>query len=177
MKWPVAAFQMRILKLFDRFDMSDKALNERKIFCRASVDQRIIAAVIFLVIASLFTVLYLAGKGKINIGLLLGPCGFKQRYQLPCPSCGMTTSAVEFAKGNILQAFYIQPASALLCCVFVFAGFLAFLTAVFGVYWHFLSRFLKEVKFFFIILVIVVIISAGWAVTLVRAFAEKAQGQ
>ncbi len=101
------------------------------------------------------------------------PCGFRQKYNLPCPGCGITTSAVTFAAGKILKSFYIQPAAAFLCCVLVAVSFLAFLVAVFGIYFRFLDRFFAEVKVKYIILALIIIIAAGWAVTLARALAEN----
>jgi len=126
-----------------------------------------------LLVAGLFIFLRLASDGKIDIGLLLNPCGFRQRYGLPCPACGITTSAVAFAGGRILDSFYIQPAGALFCCLLAVSGFLAFIVAVLGVYFRFLERFFAEVKISFIIFAIIVIIAAGWAVTLVRAIGGK----
>ena len=152
---------------------SQELNNKVKIFRLASARQRLIAGLIFLVVAGLFTLLWLAANDKINIGLLLNPCGFKQRTGLPCPTCGFTTSALAFARGRIFEAFYIQPAAALLCCMFLIIAFLAFLIAVFGVYFRFINRFFAEVKIKHIILALIVIIAAGWAVTLARALAVK----
>jgi len=83
----------------------------------------------------------------------------------------MTTSVSAFAQGRIFEAFYIQPASALLCCVLAVSAFLALFIAVFGVYFGFIKRFFAEVKIRYIILALIVIIAAGWAVTLARALA------
>jgi hypothetical protein len=55
----------------------------------------------------------------------------------------------------------------------VIAAILAFITAVFGVYFHFIRRFFTEVKLRYIILALVIVIAAGWAVTLARAIAAK----
>jgi len=87
----------------------------------------------------------------------------------------MTTSAICFAKGQIFKSFYIQPAAGLFCTVFVISAVLAFLTAVFGIYFHFLDH-LKEIKVRYIILVLLIIIAAGWAVTLARAIVENRGG-
>jgi len=87
----------------------------------------------------------------------------------------MTTSAICFAKGQIFKSFYIQPAAGLLCTVFVISAVLAFLTAVFGIYFHFLDH-LKEIKVRYIILALLIIIAAGWAVTLARAIVENRGG-
>ncbi|RKY24456.1 MAG: hypothetical protein DRP62_03675 [Planctomycetota bacterium] len=142
-------------------------LNKHKFFCRASSRQRLTAGLVFLGIVALFGFLQLMARYKINPWA--GPCGFKQKYGLPCPTCGMTTSAVAFASGKIFESFYIQPAAALLCCVLAVSAFLAFITAVFGVYFNFIRRFFAELKTRYIILALIVIVAVGWAVTLTRA--------
>ena len=146
-------------------------VNKPKIFSRASSRQRITAAIVCLAVVGFFGIFALAGHYNVNMGRLLGYCGFQQKYGLPCPTCGMTTAALAFAQGKIFEALYIQPACALLCCVLVVIAFLAFVIAVFGVYFRFLERFFAEVKVRYIILALIVIIAAGWAVTLARALA------
>jgi len=150
---------------------TSQQLNKPKFFSRASPHQRIIATVVFLVVAGSFGLAWLAATGKFDIGWWLGPCGLKQKYGLPCPTCGMTTSVLAFSQGKIFDSFYIQPAAGLLCCVLVIIAFLAFFIAVFGVYFGFIKRFFTEVKIKHIILALIVIIAAGWAVTLARALA------
>jgi len=148
-------------------------VNKLKIFSRASSRQRITAVIVCLAVVGFFGLFALAGHYNINMGRWLGYCGFKQRYGLPCPTCGMTTAVLAFAQGKIFEAFYIQPACALLCCMLVVIAFLASLIAVFGVYFRFLERFFSEVKVRYIILALMVIIAAGWAVTLARALAAS----
>jgi hypothetical protein len=115
----------------------------------------------------------LLGHYQVDLGRHLGYCGFKQRTNLPCPSCGMTTATLAFTQGNIAKAFYIQPAAALLYCAVVLAGGLAFFVAVFGVYFGFITRFFTEIKIRYMILALIVIVTCGWAVTLARAVAEQ----
>jgi len=112
--------------------------------------------------------LRLAATGRFDISRWLNPCGFKQQYNLPCPTCGMTSSALFFVQGKILEAFYTQPAAVIFCCVLVVTAFLAFLMAVFGVYFGFLNRFFAEVRIRHIILAVIIIIIAAWAVTLAQ---------
>ncbi|MDH4241517.1 MAG: DUF2752 domain-containing protein [Phycisphaerae bacterium] len=103
-------------------------------------------------------------------------CGFEKKYNLPCPTCRMTTSVYKFARGEIFGrngAFYTQPAIAFLCSVMVVAAIFAFFIAVLGVYCGFISRFFTEIKIRHIILALIVIIAAGWAVTLARALAAR----
>jgi len=152
---------------------ASQQLNKPKFFYRASSGQRKVSAIVCLGIIVFFAVFALAGHYKIDMGRLLGYCGFKQRYGLPCPTCGMTTATLAFAQGRILEAFYIQPACGLLCCVIVLAAIMAFIIAVFGVYFRFVERFFEEVKIRYMILALVVIIIAGWAVTFARALVEN----
>lgn len=147
-------------------------LNKSKFVCRASRRQRAASALTLLILLALFGLLSLAAH--YNIALAPYGCGFKLKYDLPCPTCGMTTSVFKFVRGEIFGrngAFYTQPAAALLCTVLVIAALLAFIMAVFGVYFGFIKRLLIEVKMRHIILALVIIIAAGWAVTLARALA------
>jgi hypothetical protein len=146
-------------------------VNKAKFFRRASSRQRLIAVIICLAVVCFFGFFALAGHYNIDMGRWLGYCGFKQKYGLPCPTCGMTTATLAFSQGKISEAFYIQPACTLLCCVLVLIAFLAFVTAVFGKHFRFIERFFNEVKVMYIILALIVIIAAGWAVTLARALA------
>jgi len=83
----------------------------------------------------------------------------------------MTTSAMAFVRGRILQAFYIQPAGAIICCGLVVIAIFALLIAVFGVNFRFLHQPVSRrfIKFFIVSLII--ILGAGWAVTIARAIA------
>jgi len=148
---------------------TSQQINKLKVFRRASSRQRLTGAVVCLAIFAFFGFFWVAGRYKIDMGWWLGYCGFKQKYGLPCPTCGMTTATLAFAQGRIFEAFYIQPAAGLLCFVLVAAAVLGFLISVFGVYFGFLERFFTEVKVRHIILAVIVIIAAGWAVTLARA--------
>ena len=168
--------------------MQDSQQSDKgKIFCRAPLEtsnpltgrastrQRLFAAVVFLAAAAFFGLLWLAATNRINIERWLNPCGMKQRWGLPCPTCGMTTSALAFARGEIFQSFYIQPSAALLCSILVITAFLAFIITVSGVYFSFLVWFFTKVKARYVIAVLLVIIAAGWLVTLARALATNAR--
>jgi hypothetical protein len=152
---------------------TSQQVNKRKIFCRASSGQRLAAAIVCLAVVAFFGAFALAGYLRFDIGRWLGPCGFKQRTGLPCPTCGMTTATLAFSQGKIFDAFYIQPAGGLLCCLMVLTAFLALIIAVFGVYPRFLRNFFAEVKLRYMILALLIIIAAAWAVTLARALALR----
>jgi hypothetical protein len=148
-------------------------LIKSKFFCRASSGQRIIAAVIIAGAAAFFGVFALAGYYNIDMGRFLGYCGLKQRTGFPCPTCGMTTATLAFAQGKVLEAFYIQPACALLCSVVVAAALVALVVAVSGLYFRFIERFFAQIKLKYMILALIIIVAAGWAVTLGRALAAR----
>ena len=73
------------------------------------------------------------------------PCTFRAVLDLPCPTCGMTTAVFAFARGEIFQAFYIQPAGAMFSLVLVLSAVLAFLTSAFGLSFRFVERFFAKV--------------------------------
>lgn len=140
---------------------------------RASPRERAIAALIVSVVVAGFGGLWLLQRVGFDFGLLFGPCGMKQRTGLPCPTCGMTTCVLAFARGEILTALYVQPAGAFCCSLLVVGAFFAFLTGVFGVYFILFDRLLVEVKVKYIMAGLLVILAAGWAVTLARAVAAQ----
>ena len=152
---------------------ASQQLNKSKIFYRASSGQRMVAAIICFGIIAFFAAFAIAGHYHIDMGRWLGLCGFKQRTGLPCPTCGMTTATLAFAQGKIFEAFYTQPACGLLCSVMVIVAIIAFIIAVFGVYFRFIERFFTEIKLRYMILALIIIIAAGWAVTLARAVVEN----
>jgi len=44
-------------------------------------------------------------------------CGFLERTQLPCPTCGMTTAFSHLVRGQIVSAVKVQPAGAVFAIV------------------------------------------------------------
>ncbi len=121
----------------------------------------------------LFGLVGLMATGRIDSDRWLDPCGFKQRFALPCPTCGMTTSVLAFARGRIFEAFYIQPAAALACCIMVIAALLALPTAVFGIYFRSLDSLFSQIGLKYLLLALIILIAAAWAVTLSRAIIHK----
>jgi hypothetical protein len=140
---------------------------------RASAQERATAALIASGIVALFGGLWLLQRVGFDFGTLFGPCGMKQRTGLPCPTCGMTTCVLAFARGEVRTAFYVQPAGALVCSLLTVAAFFAFLTAILGVYFHFFDRLWAELKVRYVVAGLFIILAAGWAVTLARALAAQ----
>jgi hypothetical protein len=145
--------------------------NIQKTFTRASARQRLIAAIVFFAIAGSFAAIWLVAH--YNITLYSFPCGFKQRFGLPCPTCGMTHAVLYFAQGRIIRSFCVQPAAALFCTLAVVTAFFAFLVAGFGIYSTALKRRLLSLRLRIIIAALVLVLIAGWVVTLARTLAEQ----
>lgn len=151
----------------------DQQPTARKLLAKATRRGRVIAAWILLVGLGLCIFLVLAGRDVICIDRYLAPCGMKMRYGLPCPTCGFTTAAMAFFRGNVFEAFYIQPAGALLCVGIVATVFLAFITAVFGVYFPSLKSLGRRIKTWHVVVAVFVILGGAWLVTLCRALAQR----
>jgi hypothetical protein len=139
----------------------------------ASRRQRLIAGLFALGVFALFAGLWLLQWVHFDFGLLFGPCGMKQRTGLPCPTCGMTTSVLAFARGDLVTAFYVQPAAGFLTSLLVVGAFFAFLIAVSGVYFTVLDRLFAEIRIGHVAVGLLIILAAGWAVTLARAIAAQ----
>lgn len=148
-------------------------VSDRKAVRRATARERAMAALILFVVVAGFGGLWLLQRVGFDFSLLFGPCGMKQRTGLPCPTCGMTTCVLAFARGAVLTAFYVQPAGAFLCTLLVVAAFFAFLTGVLGVYFGIFDRLLVEMKVKYVVAGLLVVLAAGWAVTLARAVAAR----
>lgn len=134
----------------------------------AVLSERLAAAGVLAFVCAVFATAALAANGAVNLSRLLGPCGFEQRYGMPCPTCGMVRSAMLFTQGRFMDSFYMQPAGAVFCFGLAAVAFFAFVTAVFGVRFPFL-KFVKEIGIGYLILIVLAIIAGGWAVTLSRA--------
>jgi len=129
--------------------------------------QRLLIGAILPAMAAGFAFLHLAAVHKWVFYPF--PCGFKEQFGLPCPTCGMTTSVLAFANGQILRAFYVQPAAAVMCCMLICAGLTTFVMAITGTDWG----LVRNIKLKYIIVTLIVIVGGGWAVTLARAFAGR----
>ena len=147
--------------------------NDFKLFVGASRRQRVRAGVVLAVLGALFVLFGLMAGSVIDPDMWLDPCGFKQKYGYPCPTCGMTHSVLCFARGRVFEAFYVQPAAAFICCVMIIVFFLALLTAVFGIYLRALDSLFSQVRPKHLLLTLVIVIAAAWAVTLSRAMIHE----
>lgn len=119
-------------------------------------------------------VISLAALSVLIVALLLDPstsgtgthvrmgfqrCQFLRTTNLPCPSCGMTTSFSWFAKGHWLVSLYTQPAGfalALTCGALFWAGLYA---AVTGSPLH---RLLRQVPAMYSVPIILGFFIAAW---------------
>jgi hypothetical protein len=152
-----------------RFRQYSNSANLRSHCSRGS---RLAAGLIVLALAGGGAILWLAGRGHIDLGFWLGVCGFKQRFGLPCPGCGWTHAGQAFLAGHPIQAFMIQPAAAFFCVAGVVTGIFALLVVVFGIEFGFLRRLFRAVGIKTLVLSAVIVLLAGWAVTLLRAILQ-----
>ncbi len=152
---------------------SNQQIKSTKFIFLASGRQRVVAAIIFMVLGLFFASFIVAAHSSVDMGDYLGRCGFRQAYGIPCPTCGYTTAILAYAQGKILEAFSIQPACAFICSILIFIAIISFIIAVFGINFRFVKRFFNEVKIRHIILALIIIIASGWAVTLARALAQR----
>jgi hypothetical protein len=97
---------------------------------------RLVALIIALAALSVLITALLLKPSRDGVGthLQMGfqRCQFLRTTNLPCPSCGMTTSFSYFAHGNWLASLYTQPGGfvlALLCGAIFWAGLYAAVTA------------------------------------------------
>ena len=105
-----------------------------------------------------------------NFGLLFSPCGFRARTGYPCISCRMTRSVLAFARGDILEAFRLQPASAFIGVVIMAAACIGLYIAITGHLPGFVRRVCAEFRLKRFLLGLVLILLAGWVVTLAQAY-------
>jgi hypothetical protein len=131
--------------------------------------QRLRAALAGLAVAGLLVWLFLAQRLGYDVGSMFGPCGFKQRYGLPCPTCGMTTAVLAFTRGEVVDAFEIQPAAALVCAALAASAAICVTVALRGRVPLAISRVLARLNVSRVLICIGLTGAAGWAVTLWRA--------
>jgi hypothetical protein len=131
-----------------------------------SLRQRLRAAGVGLAIAGLFASLFLAQHLGCNVGSLFGPCGFKQRYGLPCPTCGMTTSVLAFSRAEVIRAYEIQPAAGLGCTALILSVPLLVGVALWGRIPSGLRWVLNHIRISRVLILVGLVGAAGWAVTL-----------
>jgi hypothetical protein len=134
---------------------------------------RWIAAAIFAGIVCVFVLLWLGEKGYIQYRYILGVCGFKQRYALPCPGCGWTHAAQAFATGDIVRSFQLQPAAAIFCGVAILAAVLSLQTAIFGLHSK-LRIILIDKRFWkYALIGSGIVILLGWLVNLTNVMSGR----
>lgn len=130
-------------------------------------------ALIFLTVAGAFGVLWAAERGHIELRMVLGVCGFKQRFGLPCPGCGWTHAAQAFVTGRFMEAFLIQPAAALFCLIGMVTAFFSLLFAVFGVDFGLPKRIFTPAGTKLLLVAAAVAVVVGWIFTLARTILEN----
>ncbi|MBP8305168.1 MAG: DUF2752 domain-containing protein [Phycisphaerae bacterium] len=147
----------------------DQEPNLRESLVLMSARQRLGAACLGVAIVVGFLSLGLAQRLGFDFGTWFGPCGFKQRYGLPCPTCGMTTSVLAFARGDPARSFSTQPCAGLMCSALAGGAVLLLWVAACGRCPGPVARFWARLGLLHVLLVLALIVAAGWIWTLVRA--------
>lgn len=93
-----------------------------------------------------------------ELGLL--PCSMLMTTGIPCPSCGMTTSFAWFFSGNLLAAFYVQPAGFVAA---YFTGAIMLLAGYESITARPIHRLARFLSLRFWIITGLAIFLAGWA--------------
>lgn len=134
---------------------------------------RLIAAAIFAGILCVVMLLWLGEKGYIQYQYILGVCGFKQRYGLPCPGCGWTHAAQAFVTGDIVRSFQLQLAATIFCGAAILAAVLSLHTVIFGLQSK-LRIILTDKRFWkYVLISSGIVILLGWLVTLAKVLSGR----
>jgi hypothetical protein len=149
---------------------TDQQANPIAAHQRATRVQRLTGLAVFLVIGGGLVLLNVLQRVHFNFGLLFWPCGFRARTGLPCLTCGMTRSVLAFSRGDLVEAFRMQPAAGLLGLVCVAAGGCGLWIAVSGTIPGFVRRFFAEFQLRRFLWQLALILLAGWVVTLAQAY-------
>ena len=96
-----------------------------------SRQRRVLGVMVALGSGSLLMVAAMLSPSEKGLGthqqLMLPECGWITSFDLPCPTCGMTTAFSHAANGNLPASFLTQPLGALLAL----ATAIAFLSGMF----------------------------------------------
>lgn len=103
---------------------------------RASTRERLLAGLVALAILGLLTVAALLAPAAAGHGthesLGLPACTWPTIFDIPCPTCGMTTAFAHAADASFPEAFATQPMGAALAVLLAAGFWLALHSAVFG---------------------------------------------
>ncbi|NQV32480.1 MAG: DUF2752 domain-containing protein [Phycisphaeraceae bacterium] len=128
---------------------------------------------IFLVIALSLVGVGLLEAMQYDIGRLFMPCGFKVSRNLPCPTCGYTTSLRAFVQGHLMTAFKIQPAAWMLCVALSASAMIGLYVGASGHYPHWLRKGLAECTLKHLLFAFLLVVLLGWAVVLAQTVSQK----
>ena len=141
---------------------------------KASPKERKLGLLLFLLVAGGFAGLFLCETVlAFDVGRLFNPCGFKQRTHLPCITCGWTTSTRALVRGDIGNAFTLQPAATFVNVVIVGVSLIGLWLGVTGTIPRFVARLYRDLRWRYLLIALVIILLGGWSVTLVRALSER----
>ena len=148
----------------------DQQANPIVVKTGATRGQRLLGLTIFLVIGGGLALLNLLQRVGFDFGLLFWPCGFRVRTGYPCITCGMTRSVLAFSRGDLVEAFRLQPAAGFIGLLIVAVGAMGLVVGISGRIPGFVRRFCTEFRLRRCLLLLALILLAGWVVTLAQAY-------
>ena len=130
----------------------------------ATLPHRLIAAAVFLPsLGVLLLAVYLSPGQGLTQTMGFPGCGFKITTGLPCATCGMTTAFTYVADGRLLEAFWIQPAGAVLAVVTALLALVSGYALAVGMSLAPLAKILWRPRW---VIALIVLIVVSWAYTL-----------
>ncbi len=103
---------------------------------KASKESRLYAVLIFAGVSAVFLAALWVTPSESGVGthhqLGLPTCGWIVAADLPCPTCGMTTSFSHAVRGQFFQSLFAQPFGLVLAIITLFMGAISLFTAVTG---------------------------------------------
>lgn len=104
----------------------------------------------------------------------LGPCGFVLTTGLPCPTCGMTTAFSHTVRGQLIRAFFAQPAGMLLALGTIVTFFTSLWVLFTGRMPHWPLRLVMWLSPYRLLLILLVVLLAAWGFKLAWGLATGA---
>jgi len=103
---------------------------------RATQESRMYAAIIAVAVCVILLAALWVTPSQRGVGthhqLGLPTCGWIVAADIPCPTCGMTTSFAHAVRGHFLQSLFAQPMGLVLAIGTLLTGVIAIFTAVTG---------------------------------------------
>lgn len=134
---------------------------------RLGMAERVIAACVSLACLAVLVTAVIVRPNPTGMSthtsLGLSRCSMLERSDLPCPSCGMTTSFAHFVRGNLAASLWVQPMGTFLAVCAGLTFWAALYLAITGKPVHRLMRILPG-SYYVAIPMAIGIAAWGWKI-------------